>query len=191
MTTVEYTITLGSDDGTNDGYWNPSWLFTQNIYIGYAYGYRRGFFRFTGVTIPAGATITNAYLSLYAISKTGTPAAIPLYAEDAANPDAPTTYSDANGRTKTTATVNIGTLTTSAWNNITITTIIQELVDSYSYASGAAMQFLTWTATGSGDNAYKIGDYGYSSYPAVLHIEYTSGSAIPVFMNQYRQRWKA
>ncbi|MCL4366395.1 hypothetical protein M1437_04165, partial [Patescibacteria group bacterium] len=61
-----------------------------------------GFFRFTGVQIPTGATITGAYLRLYGMgSGSQVNSIIRLVKQD--NPTSPTSYADVIGRPRTTA----------------------------------------------------------------------------------------
>lgn len=151
------------------------------------------FMRWTGVTIPAGATITAAYISFYHYDTVGSPATCKIYFEKAANPAAVTSYSDYTGRTKTTAYTNISTGSGTWWNSGSIVSIVQELVDAYDYSSGAATQaFVVGANAGSGNNYYRA--YGYDSDPAkapILHIEYTEAAAggsliIPIHRRRFQ-----
>lgn len=173
MTTLDYQVNAGE----NDGYWQSSTFNNTTPYIifGYSSVGVNSFARWTGVTIPTGATITAAYLSFYRyVISSGTPPACTLYFEKAANPSAITSASDGNSRTKTTASISVTAPTSGTWwNTNDISSIIQELVNSYNYASGAAMQMIV-LGGGSGSN-YGTG-YSYngnSSYAPKLHIEYT------------------
>jgi hypothetical protein len=180
-TTIDYQVSSFTSNGfwcTSEAYFNNSYY----LYFGLIDGGRYNtFVRFTGVTIPAGSTITAAKLSLYYYAA-DSPTACTIYAEDAAAPTAPTTPSDADGRTKTTENISITSPITGTWfDSSDIKAIIQELVNSYSYASGAAMQFFILSPTGSGTHFAAI-EY-YESDPtraAKLHIEYTSGGAITI-----------
>ena len=193
MVTVEYQI------GHSD---NDALLYSYNSQFLKTYAYEiwgedtsnriySTYMRWTGVTIPVGATITAAYISFYHYDQAGSPATCKIYFEKAANPAAVTSYSDYAGRTKTTAYTNISTGSGTWWNSGSIVSIVQELVDAYDYSSGAAMQAIVVGANaGAGNNYYKA--YGYDSDPAkapILHIEYTTaGSSIIPIMMAYRRR---
>lgn len=179
MVTLDYQVGASGDDG----YWGVyQKLITNNggyIRIGSdsSEGKCNLFVRFQGVTIPVGSTITSAYVSVYRYSTTGSPSsACKLYFEDSANPAAPTSSSDANGRTKTTAYIYFQPPTSGTWNNSgDISTIIQELVDSYDYSVGKSMLML-WIGAGSSDNCSWIFEYDYTGNVSgpKLHIEYTA-----------------
>lgn len=171
MATLDYQIGNLADD--------VMWYATTFDSLGSAFGRHtsgviKSSWRFTGVTIPAGATITAAYLSFYYYDTVGTPPACALYAEDAANPGRITTYGDGNGRSLTTASISITCPSSGTWwNSSSLVNIIQELVDSYSYVSGAAMQFIVVGGGATGTNYGYCYDYeDNSSRAAKLHIEY-------------------
>jgi type IV pilus assembly protein PilY1 len=197
MATIDYQVGASADDAeetaagacalTNDPLLNVDGTGEWNGW------------RFTGVTIPNGATIDVAYLTLYAPSSTLDDPDWTIYAHDNATPGAFTT--DANnlsGRTRTTAAVDWASADLGApgwFNTSSIVSIIQELMGSYSYASGAAMAFLATSRANDGDRDCRIRSWDYSSdssFAGKLHIEYTpaaaGGSAVPAIMNSYRQR---
>lgn len=137
------------------------------------------FCRWTGITIPAGAKITSAYVSFRFYNCSGTPPKCTLYFEDAANPSAISSPSDGNGRVKTTANISVtGPTSGEWWNTGSIVSIIQELVDSYDYSSGAAMQMIIdgvpSSNSSSRQSAYEDGEPDGLWAPK-LHIEYASG----------------
>jgi hypothetical protein len=177
MVTVEYQVGASADDGA----W-ISTTFSTNFDLqfgSYTAGIYKSFFRFTGVTIPDGATINSAYLSFYYSGKMGTPPACTLSAIDEANPSTITGYSDGNGRSLTTANISItGPESGTWWNSGSIVAIIEELLASNSYASGAAMMFLV-VGSGSGQNrsSQRSYDYAGNTYGPKLHIEYTEAAA--------------
>jgi len=123
-------------------------------------------------------------LSFYGKGGTGTPAAGNLYFEDAANPAQITSISDGNSRTKTTAysaetPVNVYN---EWWDTGDIGSVVQELQDSYSYASGAAMQVIWVGPAYNGEHQFvKVVDYGQSSSNCakfqVIYTEAASGSS--------------
>ena len=178
--TVDYQVGATANDGTWDAYGAFDDYYCR---VGcWDYGgsncKTHMFARWPGVTIPVGATITNAYVSIYRFANTGTPSGA-LYFNDVAAAVAPTTYATANGKVKTTATITWNPPTTGTWvNSGDCKAIIQELVDSYNYSAGSAMMML-WLGTGSsGDNWGEIYDYKKNnSRSAKLHIEYTEAAA--------------
>jgi len=138
------------------------------------------FFLFPNVTIPDGATIITAYITWEYRSYYGTPPACVLKFEDAADPEVVSSAADGNGRSTTAASVNItGPTSGTSWNSPELKTIIQELVDSYSFAAGANMQCLIFGPAGSGSNYSKSWD----SY-VTLHIEYTEAKPLYAYAQQ-------
>jgi len=176
--TVNYQVGAGADDG----YWIVD-VFANDAEDGDICGDYFGdpftlFLRFTGVTIPVGATITASKIQLYyRFSEEYDEGADPkctIYADDQANPSAVSSVSDGDGRTKTTASVAADLPESGTWwDSPELKTIIQELVNSYSYASGSAMQFLL---PGNPAGAGCIFIHSYDTAPlkaAKLSITYT------------------
>ena len=147
-------------------------------------------FRFDGVEIPQGATITSAWIqftSAVTIVNGGTAAAVvDIYGEDADDAAAFTTdAADISSRTQTTATVEWSlpeSSGASAWtigdrgtNQRTpdLATIVQEIVDRANWASGNAMAF-TFQHDGVGLGSRVVvaqDDDGYKE--AVLYVDWT------------------
>lgn len=139
--------------------------------------------RWDNVTIPAGATITSAILTvrIHWATNDGTGTKTNIYFEDADDPAAPTTAGDASGRVRTTA--------FTAWDDVNtvqgtdevspdFTAVLQEVVDRPGWASGQALQML-WdddgsTCSGAGKH-YCIDSYDWSSATApLLEVGYTA-----------------
>jgi hypothetical protein len=176
-TTVEYTIGAGADD---TGYYANAFSTTGVVnWIGhYSTRYQHASYRWTGVTIPVGATITTAYIILRVTSKDGTGGAVTIYFDDTATPTAPTTAAELTGKTQTTQNVawSLGT-TNGNINSPDIKAIIQELVNSYNYSAGAAMQaLLINSVTGNNDTATQTYESNPSYLVPTLHIEYTEAA---------------
>jgi hypothetical protein len=135
-------------------------------------------FRFTGVTIPAGATITEAHLECCVYSSTIGSPELRIYGVDADDPARPTSNATFVALALTTASVEWDKGAASwdgdAWiESPDIKTIIQELVDSYTY-DGKALAIRVDDDLGSGSNLARFHSYeGDSSKAAKLHIEYT------------------
>ena len=178
MTTLNYQVGASGDSGRCD---NTGYFTTYGIYVGnYSLNTTDGWCRFTGVTIPVGSTITSAYISYYGGFGSVCPIASSIYFEKVANPSAPSSQSDYISRTKTTNHVswnpsifNFGTW----YNSPDLTAIINELMSSYSYASGAAMQVLHYDAGSSDGSFINATSYDDDSIHAPkLVIVYSSGS---------------
>jgi hypothetical protein len=122
--------------------------------------------------------ITSAYVSFRFYDYSGTPPECTLYFEDAANPSAVSSASDGDDRVKTTANISVtGPTSGEWWNTGSIVSIIQELVDSYDYSSGAAMQMIIEGVASYGvsqQSAYEDGN-PVGRWAPKLHIEYASG----------------
>ena len=181
--TVDYQVGASANDGFYDIDYSYFYSADELRYGSASANFRYvGFARFTGVTIPVGATITTANLQFLIYSAYGSHPLLDIYFEDAANPGAITDAADGEGCTRTTATVQSTPNTTSGWwTTSDISSIIQELVNSYSFASGAAMQAIVRPPAISGSNQYgKARAYDYTGNVSgpKLHIEYTEEAAV-------------
>jgi hypothetical protein len=135
--------------------------------------------RFTDVTIPQGATITNAYVVFQVYQASNEPTSLTLRGESKDNAAIFTTAArDISKRAKTAAGVN--------WNNIPAWTtvgasvqtpnvagIIQEIVNRGSWSSGNSLAIII---NGTGRRVATAFEGG-STGAALLHIEYTSGGS--------------
>lgn len=184
-TEIDEVVENEADDGYSDGgatYYPDDAL--NNIYVGNFFGGSSdAWYRFVSVTIPDGANIeVNCYVTLYWMTASASVVSN-IYFEDDATPAAPTSKADHLGKSRTTAFV--------AWDGQTgdyqqhqsgeIKPIIEELMASYSYAGGAAMQVLhdddgtsAWVRQGHADLTVSL---------AELHIEYTEGGGDPSLTN--------
>ena len=176
--TLDPTIDAQVGATANDGCWYSTVFDGANAGIGYNTVAINSFARWTGITIPSGATIDVAYVSSYYGIKTGTPSGCKIYFDDSGTPTAPTTAATANAKTKTTAYIDQNPPTGGTWNNTdSIITIIKELVASYGPYSSGAMQML-WIGGGSGSNYTQVYDYSNDASKAMkLHIEYTEAAS--------------
>jgi hypothetical protein len=174
MPSLNYQQSANGDSGYSQG---AGFSSPNRYYCGSLGGTIYAFLRFTGVTIPVGATITAAYLSFYENASGGTPLT-KIYAEDAADPAACTSRTDLYNRTKTTAVVDQDGNPAAGWYNTNdISSIIQELVNSYDYSAGKAIQFLHDNDGGGNGNYLEHESYfTTNSLAPKLHIEYTATS---------------
>ncbi|MCP5013773.1 MAG: hypothetical protein GY938_00650, partial [Ketobacter sp.] len=133
---------------------------------------------FPSVTIPQGATIDVAYLTIVPNSTSVDDADCTIYCEDVDDADDYSTTADVTDRTLTTANVSwvAGSLGASAVNTPSLVTIVQEVVDRGSWASGNRMNFLLKGASSGSDRLqFKSADNGTAGDRPKLHVEYTAG----------------
>ncbi|DBA35225.1 TPA_asm: hypothetical protein vir530_00001 [dsDNA virus vir530] len=177
MSEVDYQV---EDDGANDCRWYSSYFGNAITYLemGWASGNATSVaVRFQDVTIPDGATIDAAYLQFYYVSNSykASPA-VTIYGEDDEDPSVIESLTDGAARVKTTASVSWVISYPGTWlESSDISDIITELMESYSYAAGAAMQFIIIGTSGTGNVYVRSYDYTGNVLGAKLHIEYTSG----------------
>ncbi|MGY1810948.1 PKD domain-containing protein [Blastococcus sp. SYSU D00669] len=134
--------------------------------------------RFTGVSIPAGATVTAAWVQFQVDEVSTAACTVTVRGEAAVNAAAfTTTARSISGRTGTAAAV---TWTPASWPTAgargdaqrtpDLTAIVQEIVGQGGWASGNA---LVLTVTGTGTRVAESFDGGVPRAP-VLHVEYTA-----------------
>ena len=136
------------------------------------------FLRFSNVTIPENATITKAYITVVPIVTNQAGPRMNISAADHANPSAPISSSDYYARERTASSVSWNA---SSWyageskNSSYISNVIQELVDSYDYSSGAPVLIFLDAGGGADGRNQCFAAYEHLHYaPAKLHIEYVT-----------------
>jgi len=161
--TVRYWFT---DSGTG---WVDDAVTVGNLGIGVwsAYQVFESSFRFTSVSIPNGATITSAKLRIKTTNDISGAAScdLDIQACDEDNSAQMSSFANFGGRARTTANVN-WTKTFAAntvYDTDDIKTVVQEIVDRGSWASGNAMQFII------SDHTYK-----YSALPTTDRDEFST-----------------
>ena len=193
MAVVNGTIAAHADDIMI--YYSAGWSTDDGITIWF--GRLGGFgepvaLRFTlDAAIPAGATVNSADLKMYGDS-TNDVDDLWVYVTESADGAQVTLASQRpswidTGSTTTYPTTDegagaihwVGTWTLAAWNTVSITGLIQYLVNTYGgLASGAHV--VAWVV---GDNAYSAFESGLLSYDnankATLTIDYTAGGQQP------------
>lgn len=141
------------------------------------------FFRFTNVTVPAGATIISAKITLTAAAnRAANTVNVDIYGNDVGDATAPTSTAEYNALAETTAKVDWDAI--SAWTADTeydtpdISDIVQEIVDRGDFSSGNAMQFKI-KDSGSTASVYResYSFDGSAAKAALLTINYTIGAA--------------
>ena len=178
----QVAASLDDSEERNDG-WNGPTQATAIVGTRWGSTWAAAGFRFTDVTIPAGATITTAYVSYYPHVSDSDTCNTTHKAEDSANPPAFATGSNnITNRTLTTAGVtgDMASWTAGTWvDGPEIKDVIQELVDSYDYSSGAPMVIINTYNSGTGDGRVAKTWDADSALGAKLHIEYTIAARIP------------
>ncbi len=134
--------------------------------------------RFTGVAVPQGATVTNAYVEFTTDETNSGTTNLTFRAQDADDPPAFGSGSnDITARPVTSASV---AWSPSAWNTVgqkhqtpNLAPVIQEVVGRSGWVSGNAMVIIV---TGTGERTAEAYE-GSASQAALLHIEYDTGTA--------------
>ena len=140
--------------------------------------------RFTGVTVPQGATITSAYLEFVAWTSGGldeiSPTTLTFAAHDTDNaPTFTTAGFDITNRTETTAKYTWASVPT--WSDETtyqtpdLSSVIQEIVDIGTWSSGNAIVMLV---SGSGERTGYAYD-GSTAKAPLLHIDWNVPGGYP------------
>jgi hypothetical protein len=152
--------------------------------------YRYGGFRWDGVAVPQGATITAAWISVYPVDGDDE-ANFDIYFQDADNPGAFTTtaydISNTTNRPRTSASTSWVDLdlTDNAYNDSpSIVSVVQEVVNRTGWNSGQAMVAILVPHTDSSQQLRASAHDDSTAYPAKLHIEYsTAGNDPPDYPN--------
>ncbi len=169
MATLQVKITDTADDGYEaDGALDPTFLAAgfQGLTV-------LAFLRFLNVTIPQGATIDSATLTLNITDISGTPDTT-LYGVDEDNAAAFAAPGNLpSAATKTTASADPDPAGAGS-KVITITSIVQEIIDRAGWASGNAMAFVGDDNAGTGPSYWSAEDYeDAGTAEATLDITYT------------------
>ena len=137
--------------------------------------------RFTGVNIPAGQTITAAYLTVRFTSSSLDEPDVTIYGLDVSSPaQFAASNADISGRTRTTASVNWSNANagTGDVNTSDLTTIVQELYDSYGPYSNGVMGFCMTSRANDTLRDTSVTSYdGSTTLCARLTITFTGPSA--------------
>ena len=171
MATWSGACGASADDAKQNG---TAMSLTASMSVGNATNYLG--VRFPNVTVPQGATINSATLTVDVPSTAvDTPAGVTWYGELATNAAAfTTTASDITNRAPTSATlVWSGSDIGAGDKALTVTSIVQEIVNQGGWASGNAMALLLY---GVSSCAIQITSYDTSTtLCARLAIDYTEG----------------
>jgi hypothetical protein len=182
-TVFEKRVTAGSDDaeqritGVNDLTSSDLELTTdgtQQQVVG---------LRFTGVTVPRGATITNAYIQFRVDEVSTAAASLTVRAEAADNPP---TYTTAAGNVTARATTGGVAWTPPGWPTTNVAdvgqrtpnlaSLVQAVVNRSGWNAGNAMAF---QISGTGRRTADAFEGG-ANFAPLLHVEYTGGASGPI-----------
>lgn len=182
--TIEHRIEAGADDGHVD---QTASTFNDNhasgVIMGNAtiFGPREAWYRWPDVAIPAGASVSNAYIEFVATSTQSGTVNLVIYGEDADDPAAPSDVADYNSRTRTGGSV---LWTPAAWTSgqsyqtDDISTIIQEIVNRGGWAFSQAMQLFVEFVSGSNQSRIAESHENSASEAALLHVEYAADAGL-------------
>jgi hypothetical protein len=186
-------VVSGNDDveesQTGAMYMNSSDL--ELVNDGTTYGNQKIGMRFTGITVPQGASISNAYIQFTCDETGSTATSLTIKGENVNNSAVFTTASsNVSSRAQTAASV---AWAPAAWSTVgqasttqrtpDIKTIIQEIVNRTGWVSGNALSIII---TGTGKRTAEAYE-GSSTQAPLLVIEYSNGTSARIAANSGNQ----
>lgn len=180
MTTLgPLNIAAETDDGQAGSGAGYSSSASANIIGGY-FGTANAWFRWASTGVGANSSFSAATITLDIVTRSGT-AAIRWYGVKEPSPTYPTSDSDYNSRTLTTAYVDqVSASGTGTFVSSDLSSIFTELAAQGSFA-GTFMVFAKDNASnatyGGFENRINTKGYGYGSAMAQLNVTYTAGAA--------------
>lgn len=182
--TIDPTIDVDIAASGDDGRWRSGSFSNRDddTFIG-GTSDNKGFFRFTGLTALAGATVSAAKLTFVAAATDSDAASFVIKARAADNPAAPTTISEASSPARHATTVSWSSVASwtagTAYDTPDITTLVQALIDDGYLASGVILFYVEPASSGTGQR--DAASYDHATYdPPALQVEYTAIVDIPV-----------
>jgi hypothetical protein len=169
---VEYTVGANANDtNTNYSTWNDG----DDCWAGkWASAVLGVSLRWTGVTIPVGSIVKTSYIIVTAYGYDNAKGSANIYFNDALAPVAPTDATTFAAKVLTTASVPWSPtdwVQSSTYNSPDISAVLNELIASYDYSAGSAMQAMLIGSSSGINDDFNIGTKN-RSLPAILHIEY-------------------
>ncbi len=179
--TYDASVAAGADDGFVRTIKSPQFVNNSNIVAGHtaAGGVFDLWCRFDGITIPAGATIEDVYLTFQAWTSSldGVGTVTNIHCEAADDPVAPVDKADIDGRTRTTNFTAWDDYdfpdTTNDYDTPSFVSALQEVVDRGGWASGQAIMVII-DDDGSSAKVYSLRSMDQGSGPNApdIHIQY-------------------
>ena len=148
-----------------------------------------GGMRWPNVTIPQGATINSATLTITVLNTSFDDPDVSIYGQAADNAAAfAATNNNVSSRTSTTATVTwtATSIGAGAKNAPELKTVIQEITDRAGWSSGNALALIIWGRSGA--SLLRWNQYDNGSGAASLSIDYTDPPAATVGSKTARVR---
>lgn len=192
MTTVNAQVAASGDDG-----WEKvdTTIDIAGSTVGIlSNGNMWGCFRFAGITVPQGQTITSATLELYVVSTTNDDLVADFYAQAADDAALITTAStNISTRPRSTAKTSVNATSIAAggsvWHPVDMTAPFQEVFNRAGWVSGNAAAAILDALPGI-LFACRAWDHG-SSTGAKLTIVYTTGGGLPLKQTYYARQRRA
>ena len=184
--TTNYKSTYVISASADDAYYLIGYQFSNNSTLGYLksslYDTYTGL-RFDGATIPVGATIDHAYISLYGSDAVDANSYLStIYGIDADDYGAFTNSGTLTGATVTTAYSNwdMNNLEGGAWRNTTnLKSVVQEIVSRGGWVSGNALAFrLSSAISAHGSRSFRTYDYTGATYDPKIYVAYHTSTVI-------------
>ena len=182
--TVTYAIGAGGDDVNEEGTtFAPG---STGVWIGNASSATASYLglRFTGVTIPAGATISDAHLELTASTTQWNAVAFELAAEAAVNSAAFSTTARPSQRTLLAPRVqhssNVQWTSGTRYSLENIATLVQAVIDQAGWASGQALSVIARGTSGAWARKFVASAESSAASKPRLVVTYTVGAGDPV-----------
>lgn len=185
MTVLNLQVSAGADDG----YWTLSGNFLNGgtfIALGKSASTSyNSFIRFPGVSVPQGATVDDAFIVLQSLNNASSSSVnLQIRAIAADNAGAPSTFGQADGAARTSASVAWSSLpswsTNTDYTSPSIDSVVQEVVNRGGWASGNAIVIYVEdnASSGSAFRYAKSYESGSATAPR-LTIEYTPTNTAP------------
>ena len=175
MTTINLQVAASSDDAFQASDASIT-LNTATIIL--ISGSQWAGVRWDGVTVPQAATIVSATAQFYTPSTTEGDIVGDWYGEDV---DDATTFAfgsnNISGRPRTTAKTTVNAAVGSVgWYSISVTSVVQEIVDRAGWSSGNALNLIFDVASGC-NWRFRTWDFAGNAHGPKLDIDYTTGGA--------------
>lgn len=180
--TLDYTVSLGTDDGQQTTGSNTMALTGTTIGASLDATTDWAAFRWQSVQIPIGSTVTTSYISVVPSATTEDEPSVTVYFQDADNPVTfTTTANDIGGRTRTSgvswSSTDLGANGSTYFNTPSLNSILQTVVNRGGWAPGnAVVGIIQGGSTGTRDLTIESFE-NTGSNPPKLHVEYTVPTA--------------
>lgn len=174
---IDPTVSSSITATNQDGYENVStskWYSASNTKIYLGLNFWNPGFTFTSVNVPQGSTVTSATLTLNCLGTGSGGGAGKIYGQASDTAAVFTNSARPSQMSKTSASVNTGTISTTGSKAFTVTAIVQEVVNRAGWVANNNMNLAILLNAGGGYTTFE--DYqNTGTSPASLSITYTAG----------------